>query len=263
MTASSRSADHYDYIVVGAGSAGCVLASRLTESGRHRVLLLEAGPSDLRLWVQMPIGYGKTFYDPRVNWMYRSEPVPGLDNRVLYYPRGKVLGGSSSINAMVYSRGQPADFADWAAMGNPGWGWPEVLAAYKRMEDHELGAGPGHGAGGPLHVTDIRRAAHPMVQAYLEAGKQAGLAVTPDLNGDSIEGVGLYQINTRNGLRMSAARAYLWPARRRANLRIVTHALATRILLDGKRAIGVAYRRNGESMVAQAGREVILAAGSI
>jgi choline dehydrogenase len=263
MTASSRSADHYDYIIVGAGSAGCVLASRLTESGRHRVLLLEAGPSDMRLWIQMPIGYGKTFYDPRVNWMYRSEPVPGLNRRPLYYPRGKVLGGSSSINAMVYSRGQPADFADWAAMGNPGWDWPEVLAAYKRMEDHELGAGPSHGAGGPLHVTDIRRAAHPMVQAYLKAGKEAGLTVNPDLNSDGIEGVGLYQINTRNGLRMSAARAYLWPARRRANLRIVTHALATRILLDGKRTIGVAYQRNGESMVAQAGREVILAAGSI
>jgi choline dehydrogenase len=263
MTALSGSVDRYDYIIVGAGSAGCVLANRLTESGRHRVLLLEAGPSDLRFWVQMPIGYGKTFYDPRVNWMYRSEPVPGLGGRIDYYPRGKVLGGSSSINAMVYSRGQPADFADWAAMGNPGWGWPEVLAAYKRMEDHDLGAGPTHGAGGPLRVTDISRAAHPMVRAYLAAGKEAGLALSADLNGESIEGVGFYQINTRNGLRLSTARAYLWSARRRANLRIVTRALATRILLEGRRAIGVAYQRNGESLVARADREVIVAAGAI
>jgi len=255
--------EHYDYIIVGAGSAGCVLANRLTESGRHRVLLLEAGPSDRRFWIQVPIGYGKTFYDPTVNWMYQSEPIPGLGGRTNYFPRGKVLGGSSSINAMVYSRGQAGDFDDWEAMGNPGWGWRDVLPIYRRMEDHELGAGPDHGAGGPLRVTDIARAAHPLSHVYVRAGQEAGLSVNPDLNGSTIEGVGLYQINTRGGFRLSAARAYLWPARRRANLRIVTNALATRIRLDGKRAVGIEYRCKNRTVVAGAGRAVILSAGSI
>jgi len=254
--------EQYDYIIVGAGSAGCVLANRLTASGRHKVLLLEAGPSDRRFWVQVPIGYGKTFYDPRVNWMYWSEPVPGFGGRVNYFPRGKVLGGSSSINAMVYSRGQAGDFDDWAALGNAGWGWQDVLPLYKRMEDHALGAGPWHGAGGPLRVTDISGVVHPLARVFVEAGQEAGLAFSPDLNGASIEGVGFYQINTRDGFRMSAARAYLWPARRRPNLRIVTRALAARILLEGRRAVGVEYRHRGQTVSARAGT-VVLAAGAI
>jgi choline dehydrogenase len=253
----------YDYIIVGAGSAGCVLANRLTESGRHRVLLLEAGPSDRRFWVQVPIGYGKTYYDPSVNWMYQSEPIPGLNGRTNYFPRGKVLGGSSSINAMVYSRGQAGDFDDWAALGNPGWGWRDVLPYYKRMEDHALGAGPWHGAGGPLHVSTIDDAVHPLTKVHVKAGQEAGLAFNPDLNGDTIEGVGIYQINTHRGLRMSAARAYLKPARKQPNLRIETRALATRILFEGKRAAGVAYEQHGETHEARAGREVILSGGSI
>ncbi|HEY1385876.1 MAG TPA: GMC family oxidoreductase N-terminal domain-containing protein [Dongiaceae bacterium] len=252
----------YDYIIVGAGSAGCVLANRLTESGRHRVLLLEAGPSDRRFWVQVPIGYGKTYYDPRVNWMYQSEPIPGLNGRTNYFPRGKVLGGSSSINAMVYSRGQAGDFDDWAALGNPGWSWQDVLPCYKRMEDHALGAGPWHGAGGPLHVSTIDRVVHPLTNIYVKAGQEAGLAFNPDLNGETIEGVGIYQINTHRGLRMSAARAYLKPAHRRPNLRIETGALATRILFEGKRAVGVTYEHHGQHE-ARAGREVILSGGSI
>jgi choline dehydrogenase len=260
---NSNTVEQYDYIIVGAGSAGCVLANRLTESGRNRVLLLEAGPSDRRFWVQVPIGYGKTFYDGRVNWMYRTEPIPGLGGRTNYYPRGKVLGGSSSINAMVYSRGQAGDFDDWEAMGNPGWAWKDVLPIYKRMEDHELGAGPSHGAGGPLHVTDISRAVHPLSHLFVKAGQEAGLTLNPDLNGSTIEGIGLYQLNTRNGLRMSAARAYLWPVRKRANLRIATDALATRILFEGKRAVGIAYRQRGQIVIARAGREVILSGGSI
>jgi choline dehydrogenase len=255
--------DQYDFIIIGAGSAGCVLANRLTEGGRHRVLVLEAGPSDRRFWIQMPIGYGKTFYDSRVNWMYRSDPIPGFDGRTNYFPRGKVLGGSSSINAMVYSRGQPDDFDDWEAMGNLGWGWRDVLALYKRMEDHALGAGPHHGAGGPLRVTDIARAVHPLTHHYVKAGQEAGLAFNPDLNGATTEGVGIYQINTRDGLRLSASRAYLWPARRRANLRVETGALATRILFEGKRAVGVAYEKNGVAVEARAGREVILSGGAI
>ena len=253
----------YDYIIVGAGSAGCVLANRLTTNGRHRVLLLEAGPSDRRFWVQVPIGYGKTFYNPAVNWMYQTEPIPGLGGRINYFPRGKVLGGSSSINAMVYSRGQAGDFDDWAAMGNPGWGWADVLPLYKRMEDHELGAGPFHGAGGPLHVTMINGAVHPLTRRYLKAGQEAGLTFNPDLNGETIEGVGLYQINTQGGFRMSAARAYLWPARNRPNLRVETEALATRILFEGRRAIAISYEQRGQKHEARAGREIILAGGSI
>ncbi|MGH6933898.1 MAG: GMC family oxidoreductase, partial [Dongiaceae bacterium] len=195
--------------------------------------------------------------------MYWTEPIPGLGDRVIYYPSGKVLGGSSSINAMVYARGHPADFDDWAAMGNPGWRWQYILPLYKRMEDHAHGAGPEHGAGGPLHVTEIAAAAHPLSHVYLRAGQEAGLGYNPDLNGASMEGVGLYQITTRGALRLSAARAYLWPARRRANLRILTNALVARVLLDGKRAIGVEYRHRGRSVAAHAAREVILSAGAI
>jgi len=256
-------AEDFDYIVVGAGSAGCAVAARLTEDGRHRVLLLEAGPSDRRFWVQVPIGYGKTFYDPRVNWMYESEPVPGFGGRRCYFPRGKVLGGSSSINAMVYSRGQASDFDDWEALGNPGWGWKDVLPVYKRMEDHALGAGPWHGAGGPLHVSDVSRASHPLTRSFIKAGEESGLPFTADLNGESIEGIGFYQINTRDGLRMSAARAYLWSARRRPNLRIETGALAGRILFEGRRAVGIAYEQGGRAREARARREVILSGGSI
>ena len=261
--AQAGSQDRYDYIIVGAGSAGCVLANRLTENGRHKVLLLEAGPSDLRFWVQVPIGYGKTFYNPALNWMYQSEPIPGLNGRTNYVPRGKILGGSSSINAMVYSRGQAGDFEDWEAMGNTGWGWKEALRTYRKMEDHELGAGPFHGAGGPLHVTDISKTVHPLSHLYVKAGQEAGLKYTPDLNGETIEGVGLYQITTKNGMRWSSSRAYLWPAKSRPNLRIMTGALATRILFEGKRAAGIAYRRNGQDATAFADREVILSGGSI
>jgi choline dehydrogenase len=261
--AQAGAQDRYDYIIVGAGSAGCVLANRLTENGRYKVLLLEAGPSDRRFWVQVPIGYGKTFYNPDVNWMYQSEPIPGLNNRTNYVPRGKLLGGSSSINAMVYSRGQPGDYADWEAMGNHGWGWQEVLRTYRKLEDHALGAGPFHGAGGPLHVDEISKAVHPLSHLYVKAGQEAGLKYTPDLNSDSIEGVGLYQITTKNGYRWSSSRAYLWPARSRPNLRVMTGALATRILFEGKRAVGIAYRRNGQDATAHANREVILSGGSI
>jgi choline dehydrogenase len=253
----------YDYIIVGAGSAGCVLANRLTESGRHRVLLVEAGPSDRRFWIQVPIGYGKSYYNPDVNWMYQSEPIPGLANRTNYFPRGKVLGGSSSINAMVYSRGQAGDFDDWAALGNPGWSWSDVLPLYKRMEDHALGAGPWHGAGGPLHIDTIEKAVHPLTHLYVKAGQEAGLTFNPDLNGETIEGVGIYQITTHRGFRVSAARAYLWPAQRRPNLRVAIGALATRILFEGKRAVGIEYEQGGEKRTARAGREVILAGGSI
>jgi choline dehydrogenase-like flavoprotein len=253
----------YDFIIVGAGSAGCVVASRLSEDGRHRVLLLEAGPSDRRFWVQVPIGYGKTFYDRRVNWMYHTEPVPGLGDRVNYWPRGKLLGGSSSINAMVYMRGQREDFDEWAALGDRGWAWKDVLPYYRRIEDHALGESDDHGAHGPLHVMDISREAHPLCRAFITAGEEVGLPFNRDLNGKSQEGVGLYQITTRNGLRLSSARAFLWRAMRRANLRVETLAQATRIVFAGGRAAEVEYLQHRKRKRARAGRAIILSAGAV
>ncbi|HKM64109.1 MAG TPA: GMC family oxidoreductase N-terminal domain-containing protein [Acidisphaera sp.] len=255
--------DDPDYIIVGAGSAGCVLASRLTESGKHKVLLLEAGGSDRRLSVQVPIGYGKLFYDPRVNWMYRTEPDPALAGRQGYWPRGKVLGGSSSINAMVFIRGLREDFDAWQAEGNPGWGWHDVLPYFRKLEDFEGGADAVRGVGGPVHVSDVTAACHPLCHAFLRACEEIGLRRSPDLNGAQPEGVAHYQITTRNGRRMSAARAYLWPAMHRPNLRVETGAHVTRILFDAMRAAGVGYHRNGTLGVARARREVIVAAGAI
>lgn len=252
-----------DFIIVGAGSAGCVIANRLTASGRHKVILLEAGPSDRRLSIQVPIGYGVNYNNPAVNWMFESAPIPGFNGRTNYFPRGKILGGSSSINAMVYSRGQAGDFDSWAAQGNPGWSWADLLPLYRRLEDHALGASEWHGSGGPVHVTEISKHAHPTCKAFFDGAAELGLGFNPDLNGATQEGVGHYQITTRNGLRMSASRAYLWPARKRPNLTIVAGAMAQRILFDGRRAIGVEYQWQGATKRVFAGREVILAAGSI
>jgi choline dehydrogenase len=253
----------YDFIIVGAGSAGCVLANRLTASGRHRVLLLEAGGSDRRFWIRTPIGYGRTFYDPRVNWMYLTEPVPGIGGRISYWPRGKVLGGSSSINAMVYIRGQPYDFDDWAAAGNPGWGWHDVLPYFMKAEDHQLGATDFRGTGGPLSVSDVSRDLHPLCAVYLRACRELGFKAVADMNGPEGECVGLYQITTRNGVRASAATAYLGPARGRQNLHVLTGAHAVHIRFDNRRATGVEYLQDGQKHVAGAGREVILAAGAV
>ncbi|MEQ1805636.1 MAG: GMC family oxidoreductase N-terminal domain-containing protein [Burkholderiaceae bacterium] len=253
----------FDYIVVGAGSAGCVLANRLSASGRHRVLLLEAGGSDRRLRVQMPIGYGLSFYDPSLNWMYRSVGEPSLAGREGYWPRGKVLGGSSSINAMVYVRGLPQDFDDWLALGNPGWGWDDVLPYFKKMEDAPHGDPAWRGHGGPLHVSDVSHEVHPLCEAFLNAGADAGIARNVGFNGAVQEGVGVYEITTQGGRRMSAARAYLHPAAKRANLIVRTHALATRITFDGTRATGVDYQRGGAVQHARAAREVIVCAGAV
>tara|TARA_R110001592_G_scaffold93457_7_gene271420 strand:- start:546 stop:2171 length:1626 start_codon:yes stop_codon:yes gene_type:complete len=255
--------DQFDYIIVGAGSAGCALAGRLSENGQHRVLLLEAGGDDRRFWVQVPIGYGKSFYDPSVNWMYMTEPVPTAGGRPSYWPRGKVLGGSSSINAMVYVRGQAGDFNDWRDAGNPGWGWDDILPVYRRMESHEWGESAWHGGSGPVHVTAPKDELHPLCEAYIKAGEEAGLPRNDDFNGASQEGVGAYHVTTRDGLRMSAARAYLWPARRRPNLRVEKHAMAERLLFDGTRATGVAYRCRGKLKRAHAKAEVIVAAGAV
>jgi choline dehydrogenase len=255
--------DVYDYIVIGAGSAGCALVGRLAERITGRILLLEAGPRDLSPWLHMPIGYGKSYYNPRVNWMYRTQPEPGLDGREIYQPRGKVVGGSSAINAMVYSRGQPGDFDAWEAQGATGWGWKEVLETYRRMEDHALGASPLHGAGGPLHVTDIADVVHPLTHLFVKACVETGLPFNPDLNGASQEGAGYYQITTRGGLRESTARAYLRPALRTGRVRLEAHALVTRILFEGRRAVGVTCRRGDREMTFRAGKEIILSGGAI
>lgn len=253
----------FDFIVVGAGSAGCVLANRLTENGRFSVLLLEVGGSDLNFWIWMPIGYGKTFYKPGVNWMYETEPVPELNDRTSYWPRGKVLGGSSSINAMVYIRGQAGDFEDWKAMGNPGWGWDDVLPYFKKSETNDCGGDAIRGDSGPVHVATMDRDLHPMCQDFLRAGQALQFSHNPDFNGATLEGVGTYQNTAKNGFRMSAARAYLHPARRRSNLRVEQQALVERILFEGKRAVGVAYRQKGHLHRVRARREVILSAGSV
>ena len=255
--------DDFDYVIVGAGTAGCVLANRLSADGRARVLVLEAGGSDRTIWIQLPIGYGRTFFDRRVNWMYDTDPVPGLGGRPSYWPRGKVVGGSGSINAMVHVRGQPDDFDDWAAFGNPGWSWADVLPYFIKAEDHDLGASDWHGTGGPQHVTDISARAHPLCQTFLATGQALGLPFSPDLNGAQSEGVGIYQINTRGGRRASTANAYLRPALRRGNVELRTGCHATRILFEGKRAVGVVYQKGGRTVQVGARREVILAGGSI
>lgn len=255
--------EDYDYVIVGAGTAGCVLANRLSADGKTRVLLLEAGGSDQIVWIQLPIGYGRTFFDRQINWMYDTQPVPGLGGRESYWPRGKVIGGSGSINAMVHVRGQPHDFDDWAALGNQGWGWDDVLPYFVKAEDHDLGAGSYHGTDGPQHVTEISAKAHPLSRTFIETGKALGLPFAADLNSPNGEGVGIYQINTRHGRRASTANEYLRPALRKGGVTLRTKSHATRILFEGTRAIGIAYQRGGKTFVARATREVILSGGSI
>lgn len=263
LTGASISDQTYDFVIVGAGSAGCVLAERLSASGRYSILVLEAGGSDRRFFVQMPLGYGKTFFDPRVNWNYRAESDPGLAGNEDHWPRGKLLGGSSSINAMVWVRGNPADFDEWRDAGNPGWGYDDVLPVFRKIEDNEAGQDEWRGRGGPIHVTDLTRLVHPLTRAWLAAGQELGLPLNPDFNGPCQEGVGIYQITTKGGRRMSAARAFLRPAMTRRNVRVETNALATRILFENRRATGIEYLRNGRPHKAHAGCEVIVAGGAV
>jgi choline dehydrogenase-like flavoprotein len=253
----------FDYIIVGAGSAGCVLANRLTESGKHRVLLLEAGGSDSSPWIRIPIGYARTFTDPRYNWMYQTEPEPALEGRSAFWPRGKVLGGSSSINAMVFVRGQHGDYEDWRDAGNPGWGWRDVLPYFRKLEDHAWGASEYHGAGGPVHVHAPSSEVHPLCRTFLEACAETGIPLTPDYNGEQPEGAGLWQVTIRNGVRVSSASAYLRPALRRSNLKLATEARTLRVLFSGSAANGVEYLRGGSRLTATARREVLLCAGAI
>ena len=255
--------DAFDYVIVGAGTAGCVVASRLSEDSKASVLVLEAGGSDQTLWIQLPIGYGRTFFDRRINWMYDTAPVAALAGRTSYWPRGKVIGGSGSINAMVHVRGQPGDFDDWAALGNPGWSYDDVQPFFRMSEDHDGGDSHHRGRGGPMHVTDIRRQAHPLCQTFVETARALGFNATEDFNTPPGEGVGVYQINTDKGRRASSANAFLRPALRRPNLELRTRAHVTRILFEGPRAVGVEYRRGGRIQRVMARGEVILCGGSM
>ena len=252
----------YDYIVVGAGSAGCVLADKLSADGDATVLLLEAGAHDRRVWINMPIGYGKTFYDERVNWKFEAQADPGLKDRRIYVPRGKVVGGSSSINAMVYCRGLPGDFDDWARCGNPGWSWQDVRPVYERFE-RPVDAHGVAAANGALFVSDVRKQLHPVERHFFAAAQQAGLPFTEDFNGLEPEGVGRYRINTRRGMRWSAADAFLRPALRRGRVQLHTAAMADKLLFEGRKAVGVSYRRAGVAHSARARRAVVLSAGAI
>ncbi len=254
----------YDYIIVGAGSAGCVLANRLTASGQHTVLLLEAGGSDDAWRFKVPIGYVFTYYDPRCNWMYHLQPEQALGGRVLYCPRGKVQGGSGSINAMIYVRGQPRDFDEWAAKGNPGWSFSDVLPYFKKLESHHLGTTDYHGATGPIRITSMKADAHPICAAFLRGCELLGYPRNDDFNAATLEGVGIYDINTRNGLRDSSSRAYLRPALGRTQLTFATRSVVERLLFDeSRRATGVVFRRDGQLQEAAARAEVILSAGAI
>lgn len=251
----------YDYIVVGAGSAGCVLANRLTASGRHRVLLLEAGPANRHPWLHIPLGYGKLFTDRRYNWCYQTEPQPECHGRNVIAPRGKVLGGSSSINGLIYIRGQAEDFDHWRQLGNAGWSYDDVLPYFRKAEGNERGSDDFHGGNGPLGVSDLRDE-HPLAKAFIAAALEAGHPRNDDFNGGSQEGAGYYQTTMRGGLRSSTAAAYLKPARGRGNLHVVSQALATRILFEGRRATGVEYLVGGATVRASAAGEVIVASGS-
>ena len=254
--------NEYDYIVVGSGSAGCVLADRLSADGTNTVLVLEAGGHDRRLWINMPIGYGKTFYDERVNWKFEAQPDAGLHDRRIYFPRGRVVGGSSSINAMVYCRGLPGDFDDWAKAGNPGWSWNDVRPVYEKFE-RRVDADGRAADTGQLFVSDVRQELHPMADIFFEGARQMGIPFTEDFNGPQPEGVGRYHINTRHGMRWSAADAFLRPALKRPHVKLQTGALVERVLFEGNKAVGVRYQMDGVQHTARARAAVVLSAGAV
>jgi len=251
-----------DYVVVGGGSAGCVMANRLSENGKYSVCLLEAGPADRNMWIHIPIGYGKTMFNPRLNWGFYTDPDHNMLDRRIYWPRGKTLGGSSSINGLIYIRGQKEDYDHWEALGNHGWSWDACLPYFRKLENNDLGPGPTHGTEGPLNATSIPTR-HELVDALIGAANSLGIPSRKDFNTGDQRGAGYYQLTTRNGRRCSTAVAYLNPARRRANLRIETEAQAMKILFRGKKAAGIQYRQHGKIKILNVNREVILCAGAL
>src|SRR6266576_699042 len=251
----------FDYVIVGAGSAGCVLANRLSADGKNSVLLLEAGPRDTNLWIHVPLGYGRLFKEKTVNWMYETEPEPGLDGRSVFQPRGKVLGGSSSINGLLYVRGQHEDYDRWRQRGNAGWGYDDVLPYFRKAENQQRGDDKYHGTGGPLPVSDWRHH-DPLSEAFVVAAAETGIPANPDFNGASQEGAGFFQTTTRRGRRASTAVAYLRPARGRNNLHVETSALAQRILFEGRRAVAIEYRKAGSMRTALARKEILISGGA-
>ena len=252
----------YDYIIVGAGSAGCVLANRLSENGNKQVLLIEAGGRDINPWIHIPVGYFKTMHNPATDWCYKTQPDEGIAGRQLQWPRGKVLGGSSSLNGLLYVRGQAEDYDRWAALGNSGWSYQEVLPYFKKSEDQERGADAYHGVGGPLKVSDLRLR-RPIADYFIQAAMQTGIPFNEDYNAENQEGVAYFQQTAHKGFRWSTAKAFLKPVRGRSNLTVLTRAQTTRVLLDNKRVKGVEYQKGGKRMVVLARGEVILAAGAI
>lgn len=252
----------YDYIIVGAGSAGCVLADRLSATGRHKVLILEAGGHDWNPWIHIPVGYAKLIFNPAVNWGYETEPEPEAGNRRIYWPRGKVLGGSSAINGLIYIRGNRGDYDQWRQAGCTGWGYDDLLPYFRRSENQARGADEFHGTGGPLAVSDLADA-HPLCEAFIAAAEAVGIPRNPDFNGARQEGAGYYQLTTRRGLRCSAARAFLKPALKRTNLHLRKRAQVRRVLIEEGRATGVEVDTGAGPQRIRARREVILAAGAI
>ena len=260
--ATSLANQQFDYIIIGAGSAGCVLANRLSADPQNRVCLLEAGPEDGLPWIHLPIGYGKTMWDARVNWKLNTAPEPGMNNREIYWPRGKCLGGSSSINGLIFIRGQKEDYDQWRDLGNVGWGWDDVLPYFKKAEGNDRLGEPLHSRDGPLKASSIPKK-HPLVEAFKLAANALGVPTTDDFNNLTQEGVGYYQLSTHKGLRCSTAVAYLRPARKRSNLTVLTNSQATRILFTGRKASGVELFHQGKKITLQANKEVLLCAGAI